>query len=101
MTQLVVLGISSLSIVLSFWVSRRMRSHHARVKSLDKRVQKLQNQVDALVERNFFLALNAREETSREEAPDSSSKPQPPESESAAVVPLKSPAAAPPIIGVR
>jgi hypothetical protein len=94
MTQLVVLGISSLSIVLSFWVSRRMRSHHARVKSLDKRVQKLQNQVDALVERNFFLALNAREETSREEAPVSSK--QPPESASAAVDLLKSPAAAPP-----
>jgi hypothetical protein len=88
MTQLMVLGISSLSIVLSFWVSRRMRANHARVKSLDKRVQKLQNQVDALVERNLFLALKAREETIREEAPDRSSKPQPPGSESAAVVPL-------------
>jgi hypothetical protein len=101
MTQLVMLGILSLSIVLSFWVSRRMHSHHARVKSLDKRVQKLQNQVDTLVERNLFLALKAREETSREEAPDSSSEPQPPVSESAAVVPLKSPAAASPIVGAR
>jgi hypothetical protein len=79
--QLVLLGI--LSFQLCFRSGRRVEcTRITRVKSLDKRVQKLQNQVDALVERNLFSALKSREETSREEAPDWSSEPQPPVSES-------------------
>jgi hypothetical protein len=102
MTQLVVLGISGASLVLCLWVSRQMRLHRAGVKSLDTIVQKLQNQLDSFAKLDkFFLALKAREEALREDAPRWSAKPQQRESGSAEVDTHKSPATAPPLVATN